>query len=174
VTTNWQSFLWKLWVYVPILTGCLVASIGTRTVAQITPDATLGNEASQVKPINDKVDRIDGGAVRGTNLFHSFKDFNVGEGRGAYFANPAGVENILSRVTGANPSNIFGTLGVLGNANLYLLNPNGIIFGQNAKLDIRGSFVGSAGGGVNFSDRTFFGVDKSQAAPLLTMASGEC
>jgi filamentous hemagglutinin family protein len=170
VATNWQNFLWKLWVAVPILTGCLVASIGTRTVAQITPDGTLGNEASQVKPINDKVDRIDGGAVRGVNLFHSFQDFNVGEGRGAYFANPAGVENILSRVTGANPSNIFGTLGVLGNANLYLLNPNGIIFGQNAKLDIRGSFVGSAGGGVNFSDRTLFGADKSQATPLLTMA----
>jgi filamentous hemagglutinin family protein len=169
MTLNWQSSRWKLCLAVPIFTGWLVASIDTSAVAQITPDGTLGNEASQVKPINNNVDRIDGGAVRGSNLFHSFQDFNVGEGRGAYFANPAGVENILSRVTGNNPSNIFGTLGVLGNANLFLLNPNGIIFGPNAKLDIRGSFVGSAAGGVNFSDRTFFG-GKSQTTPLLTMA----
>jgi filamentous hemagglutinin family protein len=52
---------------------------------------------------------------------------SVLEGRGAYFANPVGVKNILSRVTGANRSDILGRLGVLGNANLFLINPNGIV-----------------------------------------------
>ncbi len=80
--------------------------------------------------------------ARGANLFHSFREFNVEEGRSAYFTNPAPIENILSRVTGDNPSQILGKLGVLGNANLFLINPNGIIFGQNASLDVRGSFVG--------------------------------
>jgi filamentous hemagglutinin family protein len=103
--------------------------------AQIVPDRTLGNESSRVTP-NVTIkglpsDRIDGGAVRGVNLFHSFQDFNIGSGRGAYFANPNGIANILTRVTGSNASNILGTLGVLGNANLFLLNPNGIVFGPN-------------------------------------------
>ncbi len=59
-------------------------------------------------------DRIDGGAIRGSNLFHSFQEFNIGEGRGAYFTNPTAIENIFSRVTGDNPSRLFGTLGGLG------------------------------------------------------------
>ncbi len=104
MTLNWQSSLSKLCIAVPIFTGWLVASISTSAVAQITPDGTLGNEASQVKPINNNVDRIDGGAVRGSNLFHSFQDFNVGEGRRAYFANPAGVENIANSEVLTNTS----------------------------------------------------------------------
>ncbi|NEQ10889.1 MAG: filamentous hemagglutinin N-terminal domain-containing protein, partial [Moorea sp. SIO4E2] len=70
-------------------------------------------------------------------------DFNVEELQRVYFANPAGIENIISRVTGTNPSSILGTLGVDGAANLFLLNPHGIIFGANAQLDIQGSFVAS-------------------------------
>ncbi len=110
---------------------------------QIIPDETLGAESSVVTPDNIKgieSDHISGGAVRGSNLFHSFREFNIGEGRGGYFENPAAIENIFSRVTGNNPSNILGTLGVLGNANLFFLNPNGILFGRNASLDLRGSF----------------------------------
>jgi large exoprotein involved in heme utilization and adhesion len=86
--------------------------------SQIIPDQTLGNESSVVVPnvnINGiNSDRIDGGAIRGSNLFHSFQDFNIDNGRGAYFSNPENISNILSRVTGNNLSNILGTLGVLG------------------------------------------------------------
>src|SRR6476661_4219958 len=113
-------------------------------IAQIIPDNTLGAESSQTVPdtINNfPSDRITGGATRGANLFHSFQQFNVGEGRGAYFANPNGIANIFTRVTGGNPSNILGVLGVLGNGNLFLLNPKGIVFGTNARLDLRGSFL---------------------------------
>ena len=67
-----------------------------------------------------------GGAERGVNLFHSFLEFNIETGKGVYFANPVGIDNILARVTGNNISEIRGTLGVLGNANLFFLNPNGI------------------------------------------------
>ena len=71
----------------------------------------------------------------GVNLFHSFQEFNVDANKGVYFTSPVGIENILSRVTGNNPAKIFGKLGVLtGNANLFLINPNGIIFGANASL----------------------------------------
>ncbi|HEY9671531.1 MAG TPA: hypothetical protein V6D11_08815, partial [Waterburya sp.] len=81
-----------------------IAFLANPAFAQIVPDDTLGAERSVVTP-NVTIkglssDRIDGGAIRGTNLFHSFQQFNINEGRGAYFTNPPGIENILSRVTG--------------------------------------------------------------------------
>ncbi|MGB7272629.1 MAG: filamentous hemagglutinin N-terminal domain-containing protein, partial [Geitlerinemataceae cyanobacterium] len=100
----------------PVLTVALLPLTLSLTwispaVAQLIPDNTLGAESSVVTPLDTLNDRIDGGVLRGSNLFHSFQDFNIDTGRGAYFSNPAGIENILTRVTGGNPSNIFGTLG---------------------------------------------------------------
>ncbi len=136
--------------------------------AQIIPDATLGSEGSRfIEGV--EIDRIEGGAARGVNLFHSFTEFNVLDGQQVYFANPGGIETILSRVTGGNGSDIFGTLGVLGNANLFLVNPNGIVFGPNARLDVAGSFVASTGNGFNFSDGSSFSATNPEAPPLLTI-----
>ncbi|MCP6762700.1 MAG: filamentous hemagglutinin N-terminal domain-containing protein [Fischerella sp. CENA71] len=140
--------------------------------AQITPDSSLGAESSIVNPdvINGiPSDRIDGGATRGSSLFHSFQEFNVGEGRGAYFSNPANITNILTRVTGGNPSNILGKLGVLGNANLFLLNPKGIFFGRNASLDLNGSFFGTTADSFIFNDNFEFSATNPQAVPLLSV-----
>lgn len=81
------------------------------------------------------------------------REFNIDTSRGAYFTNPINVTNIFTRVTGANPSNINGTLGVLGNANLFLMNPNGIVFGNAAKLDLKGSFFGTTANSIKFNDR---------------------
>ena len=139
----------------------------------IVPDNSLGEESSTVTPnieINGvESDRIEGGAQRGANLFHSFSEFNVEGGRGGYFANPAGIENILGRVTGTNPSEILGTLGVQGNANLFLINPNGIIFGENARLDVGGSFIGSSANSIDFADGNQFSANKLENPPLLTI-----
>ncbi|MEB3280178.1 MAG: filamentous hemagglutinin N-terminal domain-containing protein [Lyngbya sp.] len=141
--------------------------------AQIVPDRTLGSENSVVTPnvnirgINS--DRIDGGAVRGGNLFHSFQEFNVEAGRGAYFSNPDNIVNILTRVTGGNISQILGTLGVLGNANLFLINPNGIVFGPNARLDVGGSFFATTADGILFENGFEFAASNPEAPPLLTI-----
>nr|MDJ0620503.1 S-layer family protein [Calothrix sp. MO_192.B10] len=142
--------------------------------AQITPDASLGNEASTVTPNviikGLPADRIDGGARRGANLFHSFSAFNVGDAQRVYFANPTGVENILTRVTGGKVSNILGTLGVNGSANLFLVNPSGILFGENARLDVGGSFVGSTANGIQFGEGDFFSATNPETpSPLLTV-----
>ena len=155
VTRSWLGVLSWLGVW-----GTIAISVNDRAIAQIVPDASLGGERSVVTP-NTVIrglpsDRIDGGAIRGSNLFHSFQQFSIGEGRGAYFANPAGIENILSRVTGNNRSEILGRLGVLGNANLFLLNPNGIVFGANASLDVAGSFTATTANAIALGDQGFF------------------
>jgi len=141
-------------------------------IAQIIPDNSLGAESSRTVPdtINNlPSDRIEGGATRGGNLFHSLRQFNVGEGRGAYFANPNGIANIFTRVTGGNPSNILGVLGVQGNANLFLLNPKGIVFGPNARLDLRGSFLASSADSVVFDNSYQFSSSNPQSIPLLNV-----
>ncbi|OYD97746.1 hypothetical protein CDG76_02560 [Nostoc sp. 'Peltigera membranacea cyanobiont' 210A] len=159
-----------------ILSLCLISTAFSQALpahSQITPDNTLGAEASQLKQnliINGTLgDKIEGGATRGSNLFHSFSEFNIENGQRVYFANPTGIENILTRVTGGNASNIFGTLGVDGAANLFLINPNGILFGQNARLDVQGSFVGTTANGVQFGNQGIFSATNPQAPPLLTV-----
>lgn len=139
-----------------------IASIGftvSPAAAQVVPDNTLGAENSRVS--RDQIgglesDRIDGGAIRGSNLFHSFERFNVGEGRGVYFSNPVGIDSIFGRVTGSDVSNILGRLGVIGTADLYLINPNGIVFGENASLDVSGSFTATTSNAIQFGDRGVF------------------
>ncbi|NEP00177.1 MAG: filamentous hemagglutinin N-terminal domain-containing protein [Symploca sp. SIO2E9] len=156
---------------IPLIVWLAYTSLANRVLAQITPDNTLGNESSVVTPNVDVkgalADLIEGGAIRDINLFHSFLEFNVSDGGRVYFANPVGIENILSRVTGGNPSDIFGTLGVLGEANLFLINPNGIFFGPNASLDVEASFVGTTANAVGFSDQGSFSATNPEAPPLL-------
>ncbi|MEH2210700.1 filamentous hemagglutinin N-terminal domain-containing protein [Nostoc sp.] len=160
------------------LLGCLSFSIFTsETQAQqsnIVPDNTLGAESSQVigNYQGQRIEAITGGAIRQINLFHSFGEFNISEGRGAYFVTPsADIQNILARVTGKNPSEILGKLATSGNSspNLFLINPNGIVFGKNASLDVQGSFVGTTANGVQFSNQGVFSATNPQAAPLLTI-----
>ncbi|HEY9877798.1 MAG TPA: filamentous hemagglutinin N-terminal domain-containing protein, partial [Leptolyngbyaceae cyanobacterium] len=140
-------------------------------IAQITPDSTLGQEGSQITAPADVSGEpailIEGGAPRGPYLFHSFLDFNVGELEQVYFANPAGIVDIFSRVTGNTASTILGALGVDGSANLWLLNPNGIIFGPNAQLDIAGSFTATTADRLLFENGFTFGAVDPDLPPML-------
>ena len=139
--------------------------------AQLIPDNTLGSQGSLVTPMGVR-ELIEGGATRGTNLFHSFVEFNINEGQQVYFANPNSIEHILTRVTGNNPSQILGTLGVDGNAHLFLLNPQGIIFGAQAQLDVRGSFTASTADAIQLGDNAFFSATDTANSSLLTIQPG--
>ncbi|MEG4942723.1 S-layer family protein [Microcoleus sp. F4-D5] len=164
------------WAFCPPVSYSLLFAflllLPSKTFAQIIPDNSLGPESSRTVPdtINNlPSDRITGGAIRGVNLFHSLREFNIRQGRGAYFENPSAITNIFTRVTGGNPSNILGTLGVLGNSNLFLINPKGIIFGPNSRLDLRGSFIGATADSVVFNNGFEFSSTNPQTSPLLTV-----
>ena len=127
--------------------GCLVA-LAWATVSQaqvpsvITSDGTLGTKVTQ----QGRVHTITGGTrpKGGPNLFHSFDRFDVGTGDTARFtaANPQGIENILSRVTGGQRSHIDGRIqSDIAGANVFLLNPSGVLFGPNASSMCRGRFM---------------------------------
>ncbi|MGF1522301.1 MAG: filamentous hemagglutinin N-terminal domain-containing protein [Leptolyngbyaceae cyanobacterium] len=169
----WPDIWHNVQLVAPGLACVFVAGQGVLLLAgsaqgQIIPDNTLGTESSVVNS-GDLVDLIEGGAVRGSGLFHSFEDFNVNAGQQVYFANPVGIENILSRVTGLNPSEIDGLLGVDGAANLFFLNPNGIVFGPNAQLDVDGAFLASTSDRFQFADGTEFRATNPNGAPLVTV-----
>lgn len=146
---------------------CLLSSFATLTstpgFAQVIPDTTLGTESSVVfteQIVNGELTDVIGyGALRGGNLFHSFSDFNINELDRVYFFSPETVETIIGRVTGGEASAINGILGTVGpsNADLILINPNGLIFGQNARLDIQGSFAATTATGVLLGDQGSFG-----------------
>ena len=149
--------------------GSLAKGGGGGLNPRLQPDTTLGSENTQIEELDENNDRVMGGASRGANLFHSFLEFNIETGKGVYFANPVGIENILARVTGDNISEILGTLGVLGNANLFFLNPNGILFGPNASLDLSGSFIGTTANSFAFADGSEFSATNPGVPPLVTV-----
>ncbi|MGD1898826.1 MAG: filamentous hemagglutinin N-terminal domain-containing protein [Phormidesmis sp.] len=125
--------------------------------------------SSEVTTSDNQNFTITAGQQRGSNLFHSFSDFSIPSGGSAYFNNLADISNIFSRVTGTSPSLIEGTLKANGTANLFLLNPQGIIFAEQANLSIGGAFIGSTAQSLRFADGTLF--DTAAPAPLLTVSA---
>ncbi|MGQ9866095.1 MAG: two-partner secretion domain-containing protein [Pseudanabaenaceae cyanobacterium] len=128
---------------------------GMAAASPIQPDGTT---ATQVQ--GNQVVPVGAGTVRGNNLYHSFDRFNVNPegavfGTGAASVNGAQIQNILNRVTGGDPSVILGTLQsrqAFPNANLWLMNPNGLVFGAGARLDVGGSFFGTTATGIGFAN----------------------
>jgi filamentous hemagglutinin family protein len=137
------------------------------TIRTPVADNTLG---TQVSGDNNNF-TITGGLNRGQNLFHSFQDFSVPTGGAATFINPAGNRSIITRVTGGNFSDIDGLVNTQG-ANFFLINPNGMVFGANARLDVGQTFVGSTANGIDLVDAGGnsyrFGTNGNDA-PLLTI-----
>lgn len=149
----------KYWLMVTIL---LLFPPGL--LAEVITDGSLGQRVELPGP-NYKIE-VELGQLQGGNLFHSFQDFNLSFGQEAVFLGPDNVQNILSRVTGGNPSVVDGTIQSQSPADLYFFNPNGIVFGANAKLDIQGSFHASTAHYLSLDDGEKFSTQLSQESGL--------
>jgi filamentous hemagglutinin family protein len=160
--------------------GWLIKS--DRAMADLIPDRTLP-QPSRVTLAGRRAIITDG-TRRGRNLFHSFREFSVAPGGSASFQgiDPT-VTNVFARVTGRNSSRIHGLIetldssGQISSANLFLLNPNGILFGNNAALRIGGSFIATTANRINFADGAQFSAVRLQHAgwpPVWSQSGADC
>jgi filamentous hemagglutinin family protein len=164
--------------WVSTIGGILLATYPTIAIGQIAGDGTLGtqvNGALTAACTGNCI--ITNGATRGRNLFHSFRQFSLPNGDFAGFVTTPAIENVIVRVTGVGQpfiSNINGTIATTNAAvtainptNFFLINPNGIIFGPNARLLIDNSFLATTASRMQFADGTEFRT--ADPSPLLTI-----
>src|SRR4051812_1318970 len=137
-----------------LTTLCLATGL-TVSNAQVVLDGKFGSSGSLPGPNYSITPNL--GTTRGNNLFHSFTQFDLKNGDVATFSGPAGIQNILARVTGGNASSIDGTIrSDIAGANVFLINPSGILFGAHASVDVTGSFTASTANYLKLADNARF------------------
>ncbi|MBE9211471.1 filamentous hemagglutinin N-terminal domain-containing protein [Plectonema cf. radiosum LEGE 06105] len=135
-----------------LLTLFLISSV-PQAQAQITPTA---NDANTIVNQTGNTFTITGGTQIDANLFHSLQKFGLNENQIADFVTNPGTQNVLGRITGGDASVINGLIKITGSdANLFLMNPAGIIFGSGARLDVPGSFTATTANGIGFGNKWF-------------------
>ena len=151
------------------LGSILLARFCTPASAAVALDGSVGAKGALTGP-HFSLDATKGKRV-GSNLFYSFSDFSLNKGDVASFSSHTAVKNVLARVTGGNPSNIDGTIQVtIPNANFYLMNPAGVIFGPDAKLDVKGSFAVTTANQIKLADGGHFDAQLPETSLLTTAA----
>ena len=162
----WQK-RYASWFFCPLIWAGLISV----SYAQSIVPAADGT-ATQVHSNGSQI-TINGGQLSGdrANLFHSFQEFGVNQGQIATFLSNSAIKNILARVVGGNVSVIDGLMQVTGgNSNLFLMNPAGIVFGANARLNVPASFVATTANGIGFEAGQ---LDREAVSPKWFTATGQ-
>lgn len=162
-----SHYAWLHWMTLAFASVAVLLLWNKSARAQLIPDTTVG---TQIVPFDPDTSIIEGGTTVGQNLFHSFESFNIDSGQRIFFLGPDDVNHIFSRVTGGDPSQINGVLGTFGSdANLFLINPSGVVFGSDASLSVQGSFVATTADGVQFGEGGQFNAIDPNADSLLAI-----
>ena len=148
-----------------LISGFLTSGFILPAHSQVTSDGTTNTTVRQ----SGNNFEILKGIHKGNNLFHSFKEFSIPPGSSTTFNNSTNVVNIINRVTGGNLSNIGGLIKANENANLFLINPAGIVFGENSSLNIGGSFFATTADSIVFPDNIEFSATNTNEPLLLTV-----
>ncbi|AFY39953.1 filamentous hemagglutinin family outer membrane protein [[Leptolyngbya] sp. PCC 7376] len=156
-------------------TAIVIASVSFTLIpsplsAQLLPDGTTTTNILSDQLVRGGLAKyVIGGDSQNGSVLHSFREFNIDPHQRLYFANPVTIDNIITRVTGSTASNILGTLGVDGNASLFLINPHGIFFGDNASLDIDGSLLLSTATDIELDNGTLLSINSAPPSDLLSI-----
>ncbi|MBW4449552.1 MAG: filamentous hemagglutinin N-terminal domain-containing protein [Spirirestis rafaelensis WJT71-NPBG6] len=166
MVNNWK----RLGLSVLLAIGGAIATATKCAAQNITLDGTLGPAGPLTGP-NYTIREADGLTVNNNNLFQSFGRFNLNAGETANFQSGVNIRNIFSRVTGGSTSFIDGLIRTQsGNVNLFFINPSGIIFGSNARLDVRGSFIATTADALVWANNSqFSATNPGNANSLLTI-----
>ena len=155
-------------VWVTLGAYCINLAVTSIVYAEVVTDGSLGEATTLGGPNFEISSEL--GQVRGNNLFHSFNQFNLSSNESANFSGPGNIQNIISRVTGGQ-SFIDGTISSsINGANLFLLNPSGVLFGANASVDITGSFYVSSAHYMNLGNQGRFDALQPQNTALSVAA----
>jgi filamentous hemagglutinin family protein len=175
-----QAFLWAL----PLGLALLLIAAPAVSLAQVVTNITATTGSLDLDTNVDTVGtttQITGGTrpggINGTNLFHSFDFFTLGSGETAHFLNDLQrpTTNIFARVIGGELSTIDGTLQTnflddpgnpmnFGSANLWLINPSGVLLGPNANIEVGGSVSLSSADNLRFDTGTLFDMLSTQTS----------
>lgn len=143
---------------------------GTPAFAQIIPDGTLGTRVNgTIAPCSGSCVITDG-TIRGSHVFHSFRQFSLPNADFAGFVTNPAIQSVIVRVTGVGQpfvSTLNGTIATATPSHFFLINPNGIVFGPNAVVITGGSFLATTADRLLFQDGTV--LDVRDPAPLLTV-----
>jgi len=142
------------------------------SLAEIVRDGSLGPDSNVQASGPDFVIDESMGETAGSNLFHSFSKFDLNSSESATFTATSPVNNVISRITGSTPSMLDGNLrSNIAGANLFFINPNGIVFGENAAINVDGNFHVSTANYLKFDDDSQFSVSLNDTPGILSTAS---
>lgn len=150
-----------------MMSGLLLES--APALAQLIPDQSLPENSRLLQ--DGSLMQVEGGTQAGGNLFHSFQEFSIPQDLHVHFNNAASIERIITRVTGGEISRLDGHLSANGAAGFILINPQGVEFGESARLSLGGLFIATTAEGVQFADGSLWGASAADRPTLLTVSA---
>ena len=146
-----RRFVW----YVTLLSTLLSANSAEAQVTTTTSETMTGTVVTQ----SGNAFEVSGGTQAGINLFHKFDDFSIQQNESVNFASDPSISNVIGQVVGGSPSYIDGQIQVSGSdANLYLVNPFGVLFGPNAQTLLPGSLTVTSADDIYFDEAGWLGL----------------